>query len=333
MPPHIGVGCQKDFIIWEEKIQERSYSATLCQEELAFNLSRSSHPKHTSSPLPRVRTGAMSHFDQHRHNVLVTHQKGLVSFSMRQSMEVRVRRTVMQTLLGRIRSPGSWSAFFLLSLAGLVVFQNCGQPFSAFRTSSREDASEKSSDLLSQSGAQLVHLPWSDKASLGQAITFNVVLANAPAGREVVYEWLRDGQLLKSQNSNTLLIGSVSEADFGLYTVSVYIKEANGVDLKPVAPPHSFELRKNTIDQRAPAIEVSQMDVHAARGSVQMLRSQVSGWPQPSITWYKDGKVIADATSNLLLLDPVTTADEGVYYLEATNSLGKAKSRPFLLSV
>ena len=51
-----------------------------------------------------------------------------------------------------------------------------------------------------------------------------------------------------------------------------------------------------------------------------------SGNPQPSIAWYKDGRVITDEISPLLVIQEVELSDRGVYNCTAKNTLGTASS-------
>jgi len=51
-----------------------------------------------------------------------------------------------------------------------------------------------------------------------------------------------------------------------------------------------------------------------------------SGNPQPSIAWYKDGRIIPGEGSPLLVIQEVELSDRGVYNCTATNSLGTTSS-------
>jgi len=51
-----------------------------------------------------------------------------------------------------------------------------------------------------------------------------------------------------------------------------------------------------------------------------------SGNPQPSIAWYKDGRIITGESSPLLVIQEVELSDRGVYNCTATNTLGTASS-------
>ena len=46
---------------------------------------------------------------------------------------------------------------------------------------------------------------------------------------------------------------------------------------------------------------------------------QVSGAPQPNITWYKDGRVLPGQHSQTLILEEVSLGDRGRYHCTAQN--------------
>ena len=64
-----------------------------------------------------------------------------------------------------------------------------------------------------------------------------------------------------------------------------------------------------------------------------VLRCAVSGNPQPTIDWYKDGRRIAGEGSPLLVIEEVELSDRGVYYCTATNMLGTNSSDPAIVNI
>lgn len=85
-----------------------------------------------------------------------------------------------------------------------------------------------------------------------------------------------------------------------------------------------------------------------ARHEPATLNCQANGEPEPTITWYKDGMLLRtapqDARSHRVLLPAGNLfflrvahsrkdSDAGVYWCEASNALGKARSRNASLTV
>lgn len=90
------------------------------------------------------------------------------------------------------------------------------------------------------------------------------------------------------------------------------------------------------------------MDTTVARHEPATLNCHASGEPEPTITWYKDGLTLRTApqdarshrvllpAGNLFFLRVVQSrkeSDAGVYWCEASNALGKARSRNATLTV
>lgn len=59
----------------------------------------------------------------------------------------------------------------------------------------------------------------------------------------------------------------------------------------------------------------------------------VSGEPQPTITWFKDGEMITDEISPSLSFLSVDTSDRGLYSCRASNSEGSITSDGALLRI
>ena len=64
-----------------------------------------------------------------------------------------------------------------------------------------------------------------------------------------------------------------------------------------------------------------------------ILRCAVSGNPQPTIAWYKDGRRIAGEGSPLLVIQEMELSDRGVYHCTATNTLGTVVSAPAVVNI
>ena len=64
-----------------------------------------------------------------------------------------------------------------------------------------------------------------------------------------------------------------------------------------------------------------------------VLKCEVSGNPEPVVTWYKDDMEIIGATRNELIIPEADLADRAVYYCTASNSLGSVTSEQAFLNI
>lgn len=94
-----------------------------------------------------------------------------------------------------------------------------------------------------------------------------------------------------------------------------------------VAGPVSSNSASFTIvSNAAPVITSSPIGRTVNAGDIVMFIVLVTGNPMPTIHWFKDGKPISGATSNLLAIYGASTADAGIYTVVATNVFGTATS-------
>lgn len=101
-------------------------------------------------------------------------------------------------------------------------------------------------------------------------------------------------------------------------------------------------------NQQPPRITEHPVDITVARHEPATLNCHAGGEPEPTIAWYKDGQLLRTApqdarshrvllpTGNLFFLRVVQSrkeSDAGMYWCEASNGLGKARSRNATLTV
>lgn len=58
-----------------------------------------------------------------------------------------------------------------------------------------------------------------------------------------------------------------------------------------------------------------------------------TGFPQPTIQWYKDGSLLAGETSSVVLFEEVSLSDRGFYHCSAINDKGAVDSASAVLGV
>jgi len=83
----------------------------------------------------------------------------------------------------------------------------------------------------------------------------------------------------------------------------------------------------------APVIESAPMTTFLRLYQRLVLMCTASGNPQPTITWYKDGRMILGEISPLLVIEEVELSDRGVYHCTAINTQGNATSTEAYVNV
>ena len=85
--------------------------------------------------------------------------------------------------------------------------------------------------------------------------------------------------------------------------------------------------------QLPPVIDVSPVTTFLRLYQRLVLRCIATGYPQPTIAWYKDGRRIAREVSSLLVIEEVELSDRGVYHCTATNTLGNVNSTSAVINI
>jgi hypothetical protein len=184
----------------------------------------------------------------------------------------------------------------------------------------------------------IITQPVAQQANVGSVAFFTVAVSAFPAP---TYQWRKNGVNLSNggnitgANRPTLAVSNLASSDAGTYSV-VITNEAgsatsNNAALSTDGTP--VFTGQPMITSQPPPTTV------ASAGSIVQLAVTVAGDPVPTVQWRRDGipltngGIVSGATSTILTLTGVTTADAGAYSVVATNSLGSVTSSSFNLSV
>ena len=118
------------------------------------------------------------------------------------------------------------------------------------------------------------------------------------------------------------------------YVLTVYRSElAPSPNGSPPFVNYSTALRIDFTAPAAPKITLQPVAVQAATGGTATLSAAVSGAPQPSFQWLKNGVPVAGAMQATLTLTNVQANDAGMYAVVATNAVGSVTSAPAELRI
>ncbi|XP_041262809.1 hemicentin-2 isoform X2 [Onychostruthus taczanowskii] len=163
----------------------------------------------------------------------------------------------------------------------------------------------------------------------GSDVTFTCKATGSPAPSVT---WLKDGEPLRQQGARVpggpqLSLVAVAPADAGIYSCLV-VNEVGEVS-------KAFHL----VVMEPPRVEAGShpTEISIAVGTPLGLRCVVTGVPMPSVTWEKDGQLLAgpslvSGNESTLHIDSTEVADAGLYTCLATSPAGE-DSRSFHVSI
>lgn len=158
-------------------------------------------------------------------------------------------------------------------------------------------------------------------ALTGKTVTFTVT---ASGTTPFTYQWKKAGTNISgiAATSNPYIIGAVTLADAGDYTVSV--TNSAGSTLSDTGTLTVYAL---------PAFTTQPVNVSTTIGGSASFTVVVTGSPAPTLQWQKGGVNIAGATSATYSIASAVSGDAGSYTVVATNAGGVVTSTAATLTV
>ncbi len=175
------------------------------------------------------------------------------------------------------------------------------------------------STLVVHSKPSFVKQPAVQAVTMGSRASFSVSVAAIPGAS---YQWRKNGIAIPGATAAVFQVPAVSAGDLGAYSV---------VATNPIGSVTSFEA---PLQIAAPPVITTQPESLsvAAKANV-TFAVEASGAPAPAYQWKRNGVALPGATGATLALKGVTSADDGVYSAEASNSMGYAVSAGAVLTI
>ncbi|MEX0330669.1 MAG: pectinesterase family protein [Puniceicoccaceae bacterium] len=185
----------------------------------------------------------------------------------------------------------------------VIVSNTYGSDTSATATVTVTNGTVAPSITVDPTGAQKL---------VGENHSFSVV-ANGTSPLQ--YDWRKDGESLGAADDSSLQLSNLAFEDAGSYTV-VVSNGAGSVESEPAI----LEVWSK------PAISVQPDSVITQPGSEVVLSVTATGFPEPTYKWYRNGGLMLGETASTLTFSSVSVEDVGVYYVDAVNAAGVARS-------
>lgn len=219
-----------------------------------------------------------------------------------------------------------WSYFFVIAFCSVTIlfFQNCADDFSPDQyadLSSSDNEPEYVPDPVDVTAPVILQEIQNATVTSGQDAVFQVTVG----GSNPVYQWYKDNTLIPANNTNVLLLSSVTAANAGTYKVVITnslgsAESTATLTVQTPAPPPA-----NEPPPVAPLTVSTPEYIFAVvpRNNATILATTSGGVPPYTYTWYKGTRVIVGATTNRLVFSPVKTTDSGAYRVVVRDSEGR----------
>lgn len=166
------------------------------------------------------------------------------------------------------------------------------------------------------------------EAEAGTSLSLSMTVTGA---RPISYQWKKDGYEIPGATEPVLHLDSLSMAHTGEYSLS--LENAVGI-ASGFQPSYKLTVFEQIFPPRFNASSDDLLHYSFVEGTPLRLRIPTpAGSPLLSYSWYKDSEPIEGAQSNTYSKSAAVGEDSGVYYLEASNSLGKDQSRRIVVDV
>jgi hypothetical protein len=174
--------------------------------------------------------------------------------------------------------------------------------------------------LIVRTPPTIVASPVGGEFAEGAAMSLSVT---AEGDGPFAYQWFLNGETIAGATGPIHAVGSLAEADAGIYTVRVQ----NDVSAVSSA---GAEVMVTVLKPRL----IAQSQDHAvSEGGSTVLSVQARGAAPLSFQWFKDGIAIPGATAPNLVFYGIGRSDAGVYAVEVKNEHGEILSQPIRVSV
>jgi len=154
--------------------------------------------------------------------------------------------------------------------------------------------------------------------NLGGNASFSVAASGV-----ISYQWYLNGVAIPNATAAVLNVIDVQDSNLGAYTVS--LTNNFGTTMSTTA-----ELAFN---QSAPVFTSQPVSQTIEIGRTVVFYAPTDPQSDSAYQWYLNGRALASATSQLLVISGTTFADAGTYECEASNALGSAQSNPATLTI